>query len=138
MTTVVKRGGRRQSFMPSKVTKSIAGALRNAKVAKAKRDKLTKEISKSVVDAMKKKRVVKAVDIRRSVIGRLSRVSKAAVIAWKRSEKKRMNMKKKAVKKRPMKKRGTTKRKTTKKKTARRKTSKKKRTSHKKPRKRRR
>ncbi|OGJ12479.1 hypothetical protein A3K82_02995 [Candidatus Pacearchaeota archaeon RBG_19FT_COMBO_34_9] len=89
MTTVIKRGGRRQSFMPSKIKKSITAALRDAKVSASKRNDVVKNIGQSVIDLAKKKRIVKAVDIRKSILGRLDRVSKAAVSAWRRSEKKK-------------------------------------------------
>jgi transcriptional regulator NrdR family protein len=89
MTTVIKRGGRKQNFMPSKIKKAISNAAREAGFSPSKREELVKEVGESVISFFKKKRVVKSTDIRKSIIGRLSRKSKSLASAWRRHEKRK-------------------------------------------------
>ena len=111
MTTVIKRGGKRQTFSPSKIKKAIAGALREAHVSKAKRDMIVKEVANEVVKMYGKRKLVKATEIRKAVVAKLGRRSKAAVTAWKRREKKKTKKVKKTAN-RTVKKKRTTKKKT--------------------------
>lgn len=90
MTQVIKRGGlKRQSFSPAKIKKSIERSAKEAGFSKTKIEETVKKVGNSVVDFYKKKRVVKATAIRKSILGRLGRISKAVVSAWKRHEKKK-------------------------------------------------
>ncbi len=90
MTQVIKRGGsRRQSFSPAKIKKSIEGAVKEAGFSRGKVEETVKKVGNAVIDFYKKKRVVKATAIRRSILGRLGRISKAVVSVWKRHEKKK-------------------------------------------------
>jgi transcriptional regulator NrdR family protein len=89
MTTVVKRGGKKQSFMPSKIKSSVKGAAKQAGLSRTKIEETVKKVGDGAVDFFKKKRVVKSTDIRKSIIGRLGRVSKAAASAWRRFERKK-------------------------------------------------
>ncbi len=107
MTNVIKRGGQKQKFSPSKIKKSIEKALKDAKVAKAKRDKIVKEVGGAVIAQFGKRKLVKTKEIRNAVVSKLSKKSKAAVTAWKRSEKKK---KRKTVKKRTTKRKAPRKR----------------------------
>ncbi len=89
MTTVVKRGGQRQSFMPSKIKGSIKSAAKEAGLPRKKIEDTVKEVGNGVADFFSKKRTVKTTDIRKSILGRLERVSKATASAWRRFEKKK-------------------------------------------------
>lgn len=89
MVQVIKRGGRRQKFMPEKIRKSIRGAATRAKISQAKTRELVSDVGNSVIDFFKKKRLVKTVDIRKSILGRFNRRVKSVASAWKRSEKKK-------------------------------------------------
>lgn len=100
MTNVIKKGGGKQKFSPSKLKKSIDKSLKDAKVPKAKRDRLVKEVGGAVIALFRNRKLVKTTEIRKAVLTRLAKGSKAAVAAWKRSEKKK---RKKAVKKRTVK-----------------------------------
>jgi transcriptional regulator NrdR family protein len=102
MTNVIKKGGGKQRFSPSKLKKSIDWALKDAKVAKKKRDLLVKEVGGEIIALFSKRKLVKTTEIRNAVLKKLVKKSKAAVAAWKRSEKKK---RKKAVKKRTPKRR---------------------------------
>ncbi len=105
MTTVIKRGGRKQSFSPGKIKKAVEKAAKEAKVPKAKRDKLVKEVAGAVIALFGKKRSVKAIAIRKAVLSRLERKSKAAAAAWRMGERKKKRKAAKAVKKGAVKKR---------------------------------
>jgi len=89
MGQVIKRGGKRQQFMPVKVRRSIKKAAEEARVPPAKVRELVKEVGEAVIDFYKKKRVVKSADLRRSILGRLERRVKRAAAAWRRYEKKK-------------------------------------------------
>jgi len=90
MTNVIKRGGqRKQAFSPSKIKSSIKGAAKEAGFSPKKTEEVVREVGNEVINFFGKKRVVKAVDIRKSILGRLQRRSKAAAAAWKRFEKRK-------------------------------------------------
>ncbi len=124
MTTVIKRGGSRQKFSPSKIKKAIASALRSAKVPKKKADVIVAQVGGSVIALFKKRKLVKATEIGKAVGTRLATKSKAAAAKWRRQEKIKTQKatKKKTAKKKvaPKRKRRTAK-KTTKKRVVRRK-----------------
>ena len=88
---------------------------------------IVKNVGDVVIDSCRNKKVVKTSDIRKAILGRLGRVSKGAVSAWRKDE----TMKRKAEKKKTTKKKRTTK-KVARKKTAKRKPKKKARTTKKK------
>ena len=125
MTTVIKRGGSRQKFMPSKIKKAIASALRSAKVPKKKADVIVAQVGGSVIALFKKRKLVKATEIGKAVGTRLATKSKAAAAKWRGQEKKKAQKeKKKTTKKKvvsPKRKRRTAKKRTTKKRVVRRK-----------------
>ncbi|MFH1801629.1 MAG: ATP cone domain-containing protein [archaeon] len=89
MTQVIKRGGKRQAFNPSKIRNAIKSAAKEAKLPRAKIQRLIKEVGDSVVDFYKKKRIVKSTVLRRSILRRLERKSKAVASAWRRYERKK-------------------------------------------------
>ena len=88
MTKVLKKGGKAQKFSPSKVKKSVMSAARDAKIPKAKRAKLVREVAGPVIKACKKKKSVKASAIRNLIVARLKKKSKEAAAAWIKYEKK--------------------------------------------------
>ncbi|MDD5012303.1 MAG: ATP cone domain-containing protein [Candidatus Nanoarchaeia archaeon] len=90
MTHVIKRGGqRKQAFSPSKIKKAIKGAVKEAGFSPRKTEEVVNEVGNEVVNFFGKKKVVKSVDIRKSILGRLERRSKSAAAAWKRFEKRK-------------------------------------------------
>jgi transcriptional regulator NrdR family protein len=89
MTQVIKRGGKRQAFSPSKIKNSIKAAAREAGLSRSKIEKLVKEVGDSVVAFYRKKRVVKSTILRKSILRRLERKAKSVASAWRRHEKKR-------------------------------------------------
>jgi transcriptional regulator NrdR family protein len=89
MTTVIKRGGRRQAFVPSKIRKALKGAAREAGFSAAKQRELVEEVGEAVINFFKKKKLVKSIDIRKSILRRLSTRAKSAASAWKKFEKRK-------------------------------------------------
>jgi transcriptional regulator NrdR family protein len=90
MTTVIKKGGeKRQAFSPAKIKNAINAAAKKAKLSPAKRVKLVKEVADPAIALFKKKRLVKATEIRRSILRRIETRSKATASAFKRFKKKR-------------------------------------------------
>lgn len=94
MTKVIKRGGRRQAFSPSKIRTSVKKAAKEAGFPSKKAEKLMKDVADSVVNFCRKKRVVKTTDIRKSILRRLERRAKSVASVWRRHEKKKRKKKK--------------------------------------------
>jgi transcriptional regulator NrdR family protein len=89
MTSVIKRGGKKQEFSPAKIRHAIEKAAKEAKVAPKKAEELVEAIVKPISELAKSKRVIKAVDIRKSVLGRLDRRLKSVASSYRRYEKKK-------------------------------------------------
>ena len=87
MTTVIKRGGKKEPFNPSKIKRSVRAAARDAGIPLFGRMALVREVAKPVIRACRRKESVKASAIRTMVVKRLSRKSKEAAAAWKKYEK---------------------------------------------------
>ena len=79
MTIVKKRGGRKQNFSPFKVRKSIERAAKDNKAKKSKINQLLKDVAEPVINSAKKRRLVKAIDLRRVILRRLD--NKARTVA---------------------------------------------------------
>jgi transcriptional regulator NrdR family protein len=90
MTKVIKRGGKRkQAFNASKIRSSIKGAAKEAGFSPSKTQELVEEVGNSVIGFFGKKKVVKSVDIRKSIIRRLERRAKSVSAKWKHFEKRK-------------------------------------------------
>lgn len=89
MTNVIKRDGKKQAFSPAKLRNSVLAAARDAKVPSAKAKKLVAEVADPVIALAKKKRVIKVIALRKSILGRLETRLKSVANAWRRYEKKK-------------------------------------------------
>ncbi len=89
MVQVIKRGGRKQKFIPAKIKNSIKKAAAGARISPAKTRELVKDVGESVIDLYKRKKLVKSVDLRKSILGRLTRRAKSVASVWKKSEKRK-------------------------------------------------
>jgi transcriptional regulator NrdR family protein len=89
MGQVIKRGGGRQKFMPEKIRKSIRKAATAGRISQAKTRDLVNDVGNSVIDLFQKKKLVKTIDLRKSILGRINRRVKSVGSAWKKSEKKK-------------------------------------------------
>ncbi len=88
MTTVIKKGGKTEAFSPAKLKSSVSKSAKDAKLTSAKIKKLVEEVAEPVIALCKKKKTVKAVDIRRSLLGRLDRRAKSVSLSWRRYQRK--------------------------------------------------
>lgn len=84
MTTVIKKRGKRQAFAPNKIRLAVARAAKEAGLSSAKIRVLVKEVAEPVISFYRKKKLIKAVDIRRALLGRLDRRAKAVSLSWRR------------------------------------------------------
>ncbi|GAI93827.1 unnamed protein product [marine sediment metagenome] len=89
MTQVIKKGGKKQRFIPAKIKNSIKKAAAGARISPAKTRELVIDVGESVIDLYKRKKLVKTIDLRKSILGRLNRKSKSVASAWKRYEKRK-------------------------------------------------
>ena len=90
MTQVIKRGGKRkQTFDPSKIRKAIKNTAKEAGFSPAKIEETVKDVGNGVINFFGKKKVVKAVDIRKSILRRLERRGKILSSKWKSFERKK-------------------------------------------------
>ena len=89
MGYVIKRGGKKQKFIPSKIRNSIKKAAKEARISDTKTKELIKEISEPAINFYKKKRFVKTTELRKSILGRISRRAKSVATAWKKHEKRK-------------------------------------------------
>lgn len=89
MTTVIKKGGKRQAFIPNKIRRAVVMAAKEAKLSPAKIKGLVKEVAEPAISFYKKKKLVKSTDIRRALLGRLNRRAKAVSASWRRFQNKK-------------------------------------------------
>jgi len=89
MTTVIKKGGKRQAFSSAKIRKGVMLAAKEAKLSSSKVKVLIKEVAEPVIALAKKKRVVRASSLRKSILGRLDRRAKVVSRAWRNFDKKK-------------------------------------------------
>jgi transcriptional repressor NrdR len=87
MGVVVKKGGKRQAFSPSKVRNSVIKAAMDAKYAMSRAKELAKEVADPVIEYYRHKRSVKASQIRKSLLARLDRKAKSVSASWRRYDK---------------------------------------------------
>ena len=85
---VIKRGGRKQSFSPVKIKRSIEKTAKEAGLSSARRKELLKEVALPIIKLYKNKRV-KSTQIRSSILRRLSTRAKSVVAAWRRYDKRK-------------------------------------------------
>ncbi len=86
MTIVIKRGGRKEGFSPSKIRMSVGHAAKDAGIPFFKRLGLVMNVAGPVIRACRKKKVIRATAIRTMVVSRLQRKSKVAAVAWRKYE----------------------------------------------------
>ena len=89
MVDVIKRSGRRQGFSFIKLQKAIDKAAKDAKMPITKRKELCKEVAEGVKESLIRKNTISAVNLRRRVLGRLDRRSKATLNAWRKYDRRR-------------------------------------------------
>ena len=89
MVKVVKKGGKKEAFVPKKIRTSVQMAAKEAGMAPRQIGDLIEDVAEPVIKLYSKRRVVKTADLRRSLLGRLDRKAKKVSAAWRRHERKR-------------------------------------------------
>lgn len=87
MEIILKKDGRKEVFNSDKIIKSVERAVKDAKLAPAK---FLKEVAEPTIEYFKKEKIVKTADIRKFILGKFAKTSKAVVKAWKMYEKKKI------------------------------------------------
>lgn len=86
MVNVTKKGGKKQSFMPIKIRRSVEKSAKDAKLSLAKKKQLVEEVAEPVI-ALAEKKAMRTSALRKSILGRIERRSKKAATAWRKFEK---------------------------------------------------
>lgn len=84
MTQVIKRSGKRQAFSPLKIRRTLELAAKEAKLSPSLIKKLIKEVAEPLIAFIKKKKVIKAINIRKSLLARVDRRIKKVSYALRR------------------------------------------------------
>lgn len=82
MTAVVKRNGRRQTFNPGKLRRSIDVAAREAGLADARREGLVVLVGKQVISSCKGQKAVRASDLRETILAILDLAEPRVARSW--------------------------------------------------------
>ncbi|OIO80450.1 hypothetical protein AUJ84_03240 [Candidatus Pacearchaeota archaeon CG1_02_32_132] len=88
MGSVIKRDGKKQTFMPGKIRKAVDLSAKDAGLNPGKRKELIRDVAEPVIRHYKNKRVRASV-LRKSLIGRLDRRAKSVSAAWRRHDRKK-------------------------------------------------
>ena len=88
MATIIKKSGKKEKFIPAKVKKSVEKASKEAKITPVKIREISKEITDSISNLVKRKKIMRASELRKAVLGRLERRAKKAAAAWRKYDKK--------------------------------------------------
>ena len=87
MTKVIKKGGKEQKFVPNKIKRAINKAAMEAKLPPAERKTLVRIVGGAVTKACKRRKTIKATEIRNMVVSKLQKKSKPVAAAWRKFEK---------------------------------------------------
>ncbi len=86
MVYVIKRGGKKEVFNPSKIKRGIERAAKDAKINSLKIKQLISEVADPFIEITKKKKNIKATEIRKSILRRIDRRAKSVSNAWRKFE----------------------------------------------------
>lgn len=86
---VLKRDRRRERFSNTKLERSITSAAREAGMGMNQRKRLARDVTRDVRESLGRRSLISATELRRRVLGRLSRRSRSVVSAWRRYERRR-------------------------------------------------
>ncbi len=86
---VIKRGGKKETFKPAKLKRSIVKAMRDAHVPAARAKKITAKVSRLVMKSVAKRKAVTTSVLRKKVLSRLDTLEPMAAKAWRRYDKRR-------------------------------------------------
>ncbi|MDO8628194.1 MAG: hypothetical protein Q7R56_00380 [Nanoarchaeota archaeon] len=82
MVKVIKRSGKQQVFSVVKIRKSVLAAAKDARLSAAKTKQVVEDVSMSIQKSLKGKKVIRSVDLRKKILGRLDRLARSVARAW--------------------------------------------------------
>lgn len=88
MGQVIKRSGKKQAFSSAKIRRAIDRAAREAGLSGGKRHELA-QVAKHIIEKYMKRKLIKATEIRKSILRILDRRARGAAQAWRRFDRKR-------------------------------------------------
>ncbi|MBS3141309.1 hypothetical protein J4405_04145 [Candidatus Woesearchaeota archaeon] len=86
---VIKKNHKKQKFSAVKIKNALVKAAREAKVSAATSKELVKKVAVPVIEWAMTKTKVKSQDIRRHILLKLAKKSKATAAVWKKYDKKK-------------------------------------------------
>ncbi|MEK6903288.1 MAG: ATP cone domain-containing protein [Nanoarchaeota archaeon] len=89
VSRVLKRSGKRERFSRAKLQRSIERAAKDAGISPSRRRELALDLVDSVLDNMKKRSSMSAVELRERVLSRLDRQARSVASAWRSFDRKR-------------------------------------------------
>ena len=89
VSRVLKRSGKRERFSRAKLQRSIERAAKDAGISPSRRRELALDLVDSVLDNMKKRSSMSAVELRERVLSSLDRQARSVASAWRSFDRKR-------------------------------------------------
>ena len=86
MVKVMKRRGKIVAFSAAKIKKGVFNSARDAKLPVSVRKKLVRKVAMPVIRSLRGKKLIKTSAIRKAILSKLNRQSRAAAQAWRKFE----------------------------------------------------
>ncbi len=86
MVKVIKRRGRIVAFSAAKIKRGVYNSAKDAKLPVSVRKKLVRKVAMPVIRFVRKRKLIRTSAIRKSILSKLGRQSKAAAQAWRKYE----------------------------------------------------
>ena len=86
MVKVIKRKGKIVAFSAAKIKRGVANSAKDAKLPVSVRKRLVRKIALPIIRSMRRRKLVRTSAIRKSILSKLNRQSKAAAQAWRKYE----------------------------------------------------
>ena len=83
---VIKKSGSQEPFSEEKIKNSIKAACKDAGLDEAKQNELAESITQKILEMIKDKDTVTALEIREKVLGELDIMAPSAAAAWRNYE----------------------------------------------------
>lgn len=85
----IKRGGKKETFRPEKLKRSIRSAAKDAHLSVARTKKIVGKVSHAVLKSIAKRKTVTAATLRKKVLSQLDKIEPAAAKAWRKYDRRR-------------------------------------------------
>lgn len=84
MTKVIKKGGRKEAFVGAKLKRSIQKSAKEAGLTASEAKALVSEVAGPIITKVRKRKFIKASELRRAVLGKLDKSAKKVAKAWRK------------------------------------------------------